>query len=488
MKVEFARVNEIFKTLPIGYYIGREVKHKLAENEGTSYYDILSDEITFSYPQVVKALATLPEGTDDTTVERFIRTMLYHELSHTMLTPENFTVDTYRNIVEDERIERKLDGYYMNTNFRELVSALNPEGGNTFDEFFFDVVRFRKGPKELLDELEGLLKGYSFLTRSSDGDWYGYAIDGFVRNCRDWYNQNATKVPQSQDGDSFGNDGDSYMLQDSPESSEEGQGDEVSGADETKKEGIKNQDEDSDSDVTGQGCSNGKREAIKEIFSQEVNRYESVRLQQELDLIFNRAAKAEKMSSSAINAYSGRFDPRSVVREDYKYFIQQNRAGSSKGFSKVHLNLFLDRSGSYSDNCDKTNELLVALAKIERSNPRFSFTIISCGCGETIENKKGYIHKAYDGTRISSRASEIFKKVQDKTATNYNIVLYDGFAQAGYNFSAFNSANTAIISDTTNKKNIQDYAPSARMIFVSDDDYANVLQQNVVKVLQSLVR
>ena len=68
------------------------------------------------------------------------------------------------------------------------------------------------------------------------------------------------------------------------------------------------------------------------------------------------------MNGSAINAYSGVFDPRSVGRQDYKYFIQKNRAGNVKRFSKIKLNLFIDDSGSFKDseNVVNSNKLLFA--------------------------------------------------------------------------------------------------------------------------------
>lgn len=531
MQVSFERINEIYKTLPIGYYIGREVKSELSNEESTSYYNIINDKIVFSYPQIRYALNKLPEGSSDDEIEQFVRTMLYHELSHAILTPRDLTPSFHKNIIEDERIETLLDGYYFNTNFKKMVRALNEQGQiNSFDDFFFDLVRFRSGPKFLLEELEDLIKnnGINTCNAYSEGWRLNSSMNDLIRHAREYYNENEDKIrqqsEQNQNESNSGNDqsgnsnnsnnpnnsknqknqsGNQKSVGQKSNETVEGQSEGQVG---NNQEEAGNQSEGQSSDnqgkseetssnndgTPGSGVSTGKFNSIKSVMNKVVNHYQNERLQQELDLVFNRAAKAHKIQGSAVNAYSGRFDPRSVVRDDYKYFVQQNRMGNQKGFSKVHLNLFIDRSGSYSNNVDQTNEILVALSKIERKTNQFTYTIISCGDGEKIEDKKNYIHKAWDGTRISKRIYQIFRDVQDKTSVNYNIVLYDGEAWDGYNFAAFNSANTAIISDVENRKNINNYAPSARKIFVNPDkdgvSYADVLQENVLKVLQGLVR
>ena len=119
------------------------------------------------------------------------------------------------------------------------------------------------------------------------------------------------------------------------------------------------------------------------------------------------------MNGSAINAYSGIFDPRSVARKDYKFFVQQNRAGHVKAFSKIHLNLFIDCSGSFAYNDLTVNKFLKALHKFERSNNDFTFDLISCGVGQRIRDKNDRIQlKSCGGTALKSTIFSQFKSLQ----------------------------------------------------------------------------
>ena len=83
-------------------------------------------------------------------------------------------------------------------------------------------------------------------------------------------------------------------------------------------------------------------------------------------LLFNKNSKVTKKNSAAINAYSGVFDPRSTIRDDYKFFLQSNRVGHQKAFSKMKLNLFIDRSGSFYPSVPMVNKIIYALQKIEK--------------------------------------------------------------------------------------------------------------------------
>ena len=49
MSVSYLEVKKVFDTLPVGYYIGRDVKRELSESENGSYYDPMNDKITISF-------------------------------------------------------------------------------------------------------------------------------------------------------------------------------------------------------------------------------------------------------------------------------------------------------------------------------------------------------------------------------------------------------------------------------------------------------
>ena len=80
---------------------------------------------------------------------------------------------------------------------------------------------------------------------------------------------------------------------------------------------------------------------------------------------------------------------------------------------------------------------------------------------------------------------------------NYNIVLFDGDAYSndvykarvkkwlpdGKGFQAFNNNNCMIISDPTNKKYVDKYAPTVKTIYTHN--YVAELTDNVMKALQN---
>ena len=135
MSVSYLEVKKVFDTLPVGYYIGRDVKRELSESENDSYYDPMNDKITISFPFIKEGL----DKSETTDIENDIRTLLYHEVSHAFLTPKTL-IETFRryairqgynelilgmsfndiiNIFEDERIERIFDKYFYGVNFRK---------------------------------------------------------------------------------------------------------------------------------------------------------------------------------------------------------------------------------------------------------------------------------------------------------------------------------------------------------------------------------
>ena len=51
MSISRIQVENIFKTLPTGYYVGRQLQNVLTD-EQSSYYDLMNDEIHVSYPMI----------------------------------------------------------------------------------------------------------------------------------------------------------------------------------------------------------------------------------------------------------------------------------------------------------------------------------------------------------------------------------------------------------------------------------------------------
>lgn len=544
MKVDVKVVEEILNKLPIGYYIGKEVKASLDMKAPTSYYDIINEHIYLSYPLVCEALDKIDRELTFEQVECIIRSIFYHEVSHAMLTPKKFKNNPQRNIFEDERMERKLDGFYYGVNFKKLVRILNNEHEEKTGNInrFFDLVRFRKGPEKFLKRVDTLIKKYENINSMStywevnnylddidrlyedfceddDEDSFGSGVksdkdDWSMDPFEDFFNDlfgGSDKDEDKDDEDKASSDGRDSEEEDEKEdvssgsstSGTPGKGTESGPTPEPKSgnpapKSFDDFDED-DEDVKVTPMTKEEMERITRSFKEMTTIYYNDKLLTELTRIFNSANKANKSTGSAINTYSGVFDPRSVIRDDYKYFLQKNRAGNRKAYSKIHLNLFIDCSGSFSSSVDETNELIQCLSIIERKFDDFSFELITCGMGEYIQPKKNILFDASGGNRLDREIFKIFKKVQRSNAMNYNIVLFDGDANTDNeihdddhndggkaNFAAFNTQNTLIISDPSNQSRIHKYAPNARSIFTKN--YSKELQKNIIEMLDILVR
>ena len=83
MNISIEQVQKIFKTLPIGYYIGRNIDASL-EMTKTSYYNFIQDKVVVSYLNIADMVKKIKNPDN---LEKAIRGCLYHELSHVLLTP-----------------------------------------------------------------------------------------------------------------------------------------------------------------------------------------------------------------------------------------------------------------------------------------------------------------------------------------------------------------------------------------------------------------
>lgn len=478
MTITFNEVERILKTLPIGYYIKRKIEVALNNSAEYSYFDPFENKICISFQQLTKTFEPLK----DINVEESIRGMLYHEVSHAFITPRSLKWSNIVNIVEDERIESVLRYYYMNVNFRELVKNVNHYNGEkpkTADEAFYHLVRFRVGSEEWLTKLHELIERYSNLTANASA----HACWCYRNDIETFYEDFVKQFEEKQDKEI----------------------DEQSQANETKAKQLQNADNNLNSDQVIDVANNKIKEQIENEFSKEnadelidksVNELIDVNMISDVQLILQRISKTNAKNGSAINSYSGVFDVRSVIRDDYKFFVQKNRLGHVKAYSNVHLNLFIDRSGSFTMSQKTVNKLLYALRCFEKQNSDFSFDLVTCGVGEQLEEKSNRLLFCNGRNDLDDAINDIFKKLQFAGQINYNIVLFDGDAFSGCsyhteqshkkNFGAFNTSNTTIISDYANKDAINKYATSARKIFTNN--YVEELYKNVMIALQALSR
>lgn len=538
MNIEFNLVQNILKTLPIGYYLGRNIP-VILDPKMDSYYLPEQDKIVIGYALIEKAFVNISEADRDKySVEEIIRGLLYHEISHVILSPANLKQKAsikYANainIFEDERIETLLKNFYMNTNFRKNVIILNDFENTknmqpkTPEQAFFMLVRFHIGSKDLLREVANLISNYKKVTAASSNKNYylaeSYVIDIiklYERVAREFrYQQmnqqqnrnnsqnNSSNSNSSEQQSSANRSNDSQEQKDQKEQKGQNQSfnsydslDDVSEDKSSSNKSEKNeksestdtnqtstqagsdsfeadQEEDIDipsipkvDDLTDEQVSEMVKEfnnllsdeevkhlvqnAIKEV----VNKYFDPTLTTKLSQIILEKLKQKNKNGAAINSYSGRLDVRSIARrDDYKWWSQQNRAGHIRMYSKVHFNLFIDNSGSFKSNDENMNKFIQSLIKIIGQD--FDFDVITINT-QIVEwdSPKQKLFKSGGGTCLKRKIKDVIKRHTVPHANNYNIVLFDGDADPdlldnGSNaFSFFDSPNTIIVTDSSNK-------------------------------------
>ena len=505
MEVSKEKIEKIFKTLPIGYYIKKKVDVEIG-NDDRSYYDPMNDKIVVSSLQI-QTLFNDIDSIFDEELEIAIRTLLYHETSHAFITPKSMFMSRIMNIFEDERIESILRHYYMNTNFRDFVIKVNNYHGEeptNKDSFFYYLVRFRVGPKHLLKKVHDLIVKWSKLT-SSTKRYYG--VSQYEKDVQELYDEACVYFNQQQRLKSLSNDtskeindilanlenfdstNDNAENDDTENNTEETQSDDTSTSKHGQGESAEHENDDFNED------DEFDLDNANEVVSAIINKFVDNEISSNVNSILRQYKSVSKNNGSAINAYSGKFDPRSVIRDDYKYFVQTNRLGHVKQFSKLHLNLFIDSSGSFHNNDIIVNKLLYSLKQFELESSNFEFDLISCGLGQEIRAKNDRVQRSDGYNRLTHEIFSQFKSLQKPNVNNFNIVLFDGDAFSGvykakmedkHTFKAFDTSNTIIISDEENKQAISRFVSTAKVIITKN--YVEELKSNIFKALQTFVK
>ena len=540
--------------VPIGYYVGRNVDVAIGDKDDT-YFDLVKGSIVISYPTIKDNARLIKTDAD---AEKSVRHLIFHELSHALLTPRILHIDMVLNVFEDERIESILKNYYLDTDFKTFVKKLNgfknqpPE--NEWDAWY-QLVRYRRGPVYFLSRVHEIIDDYTHLDiavsridteiRSSIRNYeaeVNHLYEEFVK----WYNQtnpsdlkidkSLKDLMQNGEGDGQSDDKNSQQIQ---------VGTGLSNADNNQSDNNKDGLEEA-LQKSLESFKDSKKDLLMEVpkVDDKANKFANVSSIEAIDVnegdyddlytiiddsndkaggLWHRPGKDDdkakqkadkavfdmidslisllkttrKNNGSSIAAYSGVINPRNVIRDDYKYFMQQNRKGHASVYSKMHLNMFIDCSASFKDNDEKVNTLLWALTKFERAVPDFSYDLISCGVGQKLRPKYNRTQSSYDGTVLTDDIFDMFKKQQFTNAVNMNIVLYDGevnplhkYKTTGKciesNWEAFNDVNTVIIVDDSNEEAVNKFCPLAHKII--SKDYVEELYKNTYAALLQLIR
>lgn len=500
MKPSVGYCQDVLKTLPVGYYLGHPVSLRLDPTGDSTYIELDCERVTVSYNNICAALKNAPNDIDP---EPIIRALLYHEISHALLTPRRlFSGITFSfidkccsrykngadkaayiwnhfhdiiNIFEDERIETICRNYYMNVDFKRLLVLLNGDPKNFMNRDpigkFFALVRYRIGPKEQLDTVSTIVK-----------DFCGYT---YMMPCCEDYVKSIIKLFASMLPSSFlsspaENEQDNDAMQDAQKNGDV-QNDQDDGAkDQTPPAPLT----DDQVDAIAQSIEEKlkacpiivEKSQLKKAFKTLSTNKEAATIRAQFERVIQAALNKHKAQSSGSLGYSGRIDPRSVANKDYKWFAKKSQGSSVKRFSKIQFNLFCDNSGSFCGSRLKMNAVILALKELAVNNHDIQVKVIHCGSGITVPNQESPWLQCCEGSFFDGNLPTIYKEAQQPDATNINMVVFDGEfticdKRKGVTedkaFGVFNHPNCIIVSDTDNEENFNLYAPQARKTFIA---------------------
>lgn len=507
MELTYAKCESILATLPIGYYTGRRIDTMLDKEAETSFYSPMEDKIVVSFPIIAHRFSQMQGIPNE---EEAIRSMLYHEVSHAVLTPTNMYPTTAHNIFEDERIESVLRHYYHGVDFRKQLYDVHgghaPEARNT-DQAFFNAVRFGLGSAKVQNRVNEILKQYATINRGTkrygggiDTANYETDIDRLYNLVRDEFKHDPQAFqPQNGKGQQMQMD---TIKQGNSQNGEQDGNTEQNSNDKDNKDGENNEStENRPSNVADNriekelsaeevkrmvGASLGAKPNLSESDIEKLNEF-----QKTAEMIISNFNK-KNSGGSGISAYSGVFNPRSVVRQDYRFFDRAMTTQGNNKFGSCHLNLIIDCSGSYCDNVHLTNGILAVLSEIERKNRNFSLDVAFINhefhpC-KTVRDRK---MSAWGGNAVPKNMRDILINMQKPLTCNYNIILFDGDALCNNDelrstadcqkrFGAFDMKQTTMITDPDNATYAQKFTATKVVI---TKHYTSELIKHITRAL-----
>lgn len=515
MKVTFGDIKEVFETLPISYYAKRRVNTILEPRTkvGTSYYDPRLDEIHIDASMIINGLLSTPETDDEYSKETAVRSMVYHELSHAILTPyyqpyldyfKHPAAATVFNIFEDERIETVLENFYIDTNFKKNLLYIC--GGKvptpTSDRLskFYYLVRFRgyQGTSAA-KEVVRIINKYSGLNCNSE-NWKTFEyLKEVWRLWENFAKEVLTENPESEiptienNINSMGN-GEGFSKNTTEE--KEGKNPEDSEDSENSEGSENSEDSEGKNDIPNTKKPNGKGE--RTIFSKVIEdahkKFFDASLVESLNNIITTFNKKTN-SGNGCTSYSGVLNPRNVARKDFRYFDKKVSAHGNNMYGKLHLNLIIDKSGSFCNLEDSANVLIRALLEVEKKNSNFTFDVLFSGDDLEETTKPRCFVEANGGNGITyQEIASVMPRHKKKDAYVYNIVLHDGRLDwsCGYSsgknpFLAWDTSNTTII-DTGDNSIALNQLHSARIVTCPYKELVKTLGKQVADTLRMAFR
>ena len=481
--------------LPISYYLGRKINIGIT-NDSASYHSPLENLIRVSLPQINKlTYKTKPTKRD---IERGIRTLLYHEISHAILTPcEKTQINhTMFNVFEDERIETLLGNYYRDVDFKDFVRRINDydpsiDPKNEF-EYFYRVVRFRDGEETLVDRVERIINDARFISSNTFQGENGYSfidyqedIDKLYKDCTDYFLAHYERVSEPNLDDNVEV---IIITKDSINSEDIKQGIKFDTNGRKVKVLIDPSVEDDIKELLDDVLGFSKSENLKTGYDQDNI---DCTFKSKIREIISRVKDRGKKIGNTLNTYSGRLTPRLTINNDYKWFKRENMGEDRGEVGQLVLNLFIDVSGSFIPNEAKMNGILEELENLETElKNKFKFNLITMGysINHIKENRR---ISCSGGTILDLSWKDTYDMVQDSRNKCINIIMFDGECFDNSNahvFSIFDGNRNTIISDISNSSAINRYCTNAKHIYLSSNLYTSKIEESILETLSDYIR
>ena len=230
------------------------------------------------------------------------------------------------------------------------------------------------------------------------------------------------------------------------------------------------------------GRSGGWGEMFENVYNYLAEKYTlDPKTAQQLEMILSNFNK-KNGGGASITAYSGRLNPRQMIRDEYKIFERKSSIRGSNTYGSLHLNLFIDVSGSFYYNKDEVNRLLICLQNLEKRYSYFSFDLVKCGVGEVLADKDKRLINPEGGNRLTENVVSLFRQLQKPQTQNCNIMLFDGDCCPDRGvFNKLDNSSLTIIAETDNMRYLKTM-DKAKVIY-ENNNYAKMLTDNVLKVI-----
>lgn len=551
-----------FNKLDVGYYLGEYIPVTL-DTEGvnsTSYFDPMNWEIVIAVNNVHQAMANVSSA-DQAVLEETLRSVLFHEVSHALRTPKTMFRDAKTlaeaekipngtdiiNIFEDERIETLEKYTFIKVNFKKNIMRItgwdpkNPKDPTSAMDYFFQVVRYRWGARDLVDEVSRIIDVYKYVDAryvqtSTVHRYISEVFELYKKCCKEFDTQQNQKGGAQKQNQKGGNQKDDQKESDQKQSQTDQESQDAEDQDSQSNDNGSNDSKNSpnqsesatqqssttssEEDGDGEGGTEEDREqAIKDIVKQlkrdakKINSgyvknsnvgknvvsyydYRDPQYTNQMIMIFNEFESRLQGETGARLGYSGKIMPRMLAtRQDYRVFVHESVEGDIMKYAKLHLTLVIDSSGSMEDNKTDVRALLMSLCECEKRCKKFSFDYITMGEVATYYDKRNIQYEPNDGSNVDEKVDPMIRSTFKQNAVNKVLILMDGDMllhacrnnhSAKYRsnyaklFELFNYDNYIIICDTQNEPYIK-YCPRAKVKLCKD--YVTEFRKEIIKQL-----